>query len=67
MLLQCPPPSAIDPQCTEATSELTDPPCCCKKCKAPYVPECSSTGGVLDKRCNEPGGSGCGCKCPASE
>ena len=62
--MQCPPIN----KCTDATDSLTDPPCCCKKCKAPYVPMCTAdSSGNLNKGCNEPGGSGCGCKCPASE
>lgn len=59
LVLQCPP---ID-KCTDFTDALTDPPCCCKKCTAPYVPMCPD----LSKSCNEAGGSGCGCKCPPSE
>lgn len=65
MLPQCAPPSTIDPQCTETTNELTDPPCCCTKCKAPYVPKCPVVNGVLDKNCNE--ADKCGCTCPASK
>ena len=57
---QCPPPTSIHPKCTAATSETTDPPCCCTKCSDGFVPQCPAS---LPKGCNEPGGSGCGCKC----
>lgn len=60
--MQCPPPFLIDEHCTEATDEITNPSCCCKKCTDGFVPACPlGTDGNLSPLCDER--STCGCKC----